>query len=137
MKKLVLASLLFLLALAASAHAQGVQVACNKTIAYSDITGPLPAQTLIPPVANQVIHFCGWNISNTGGASSSISFDSGTGTDCATGKASANIGITVANGQTNIDHTGAAWVLLPRGNGLCWTITGTGTLNATFYYAQF
>jgi hypothetical protein len=126
--------------LPAGAQAQPVgppALYCNSIFAQSAVGGPLAQTRIIQAVAGKAISVCGWNIANTGGSSATVTFQTGTGTNCGTGTAQTGLGVTVPNGQSNIDHIPTVFESGAVNTDLCWTITGTGTINATIYYGQF
>ena len=112
-------------------------VFCNHTYAVSALSGPVAQSRIVQNSGNATISVCGWNIANTGGASVTLTFQAGTGTNCGTGTTNPGLGITVSNGAQNIDHISVAIDSLPQGTDLCWTITGTGNINGTIYYGMY
>jgi len=134
MKKLLL---LLLLVGPANAQVGAPVVQCNANYSQAGLGGPVAQVKIIQDVPGKQISVCGWNISNTGGASVTITFTGGTGTNCGTNNVATGIAITVGNGQSNIDHNPSAFASVPTGYDLCWTITGSGTVNAVVYYGIF
>ena len=138
MKKLL--TLLPLLVFLRPAEAQVVgppAVFCNAIFTQSAVGGPLAQTRIIAAAPGKSTSVCGWNISNTGGASATVTFQTGTGTNCGTNTVNTGLGVTVPNGQSNIDHIPTVFESGGVNIDLCWTITGTGTINATIYYGQF
>jgi len=129
-----LALLVLLLALE-SAYAQAPAIYCNNQYATSGLSGPVAQTKIVSGAPGKIVSVCGWNIANTGGAAVTITFQGGSGTNCGTATAASGLGVTVANGQQNIDHLASSIASLITGHDLCWTITGTGTVNATIYFA--
>ena len=138
MKKQIAASILWL-ALAAPALAQvgPSPIYCNNAYSVSALSGPVTQTRIVANSGNATISLCGWNISNTGGASVTVTFQGGTGTNCGTNTASANMAITVSNGAQNIDHDPVASRSMAQGQDLCWTITGTGNINGIIFYGMY
>jgi hypothetical protein len=140
MRKLILTCGLLLALLPAPAPAQEVgpsPVYCNNTFAVSGQSGPVAQTRIVQNPGNAVISLCGWNISNTGGAAVTITFQGGTGSNCGTNTATANMAVTVSNGAQNIDHDPVASRSMAQGQDLCWTITGTGNVNAIIFYGMY
>ena len=138
MRKLADASILWL-ALAAPAIAQvgPSPIYCNNTYSVANLSGPVTQTRIVANSGGAIISLCGWNISNTGGASVTVTFQGGTGTNCGTNTASANMAITVSNGAQNIDHDPVASRSMAQGQDLCWTITGTGNINGIIFYGMY
>jgi hypothetical protein len=139
MIKFLPATLVVLLALwAGPAFSQAVgpqPIYCNK--AYSQNNVAATSATTIIFAGGKTISMCGWNISNTGGSSSTVAFTAGTGTNCGTNTVNPGLSILVGNGQNNIDHDTVASASMIQGYDLCWTITGSGTINAVIYYGLY
>ena len=110
---------------------------CNSTYSVSGQSGPIARTTIVANNGNQTISMCGWNISNTGGAAVTMSFQAGTGTNCGTNTIVGTTAVTVSNGAQNIDHDPVASFSIPKGMDLCWTVTGTGNLNAVIFFGAY
>ena len=110
---------------------------CNSTYSVSGQSGPIARTTIVANNGNQTISMCGWNISNTGGAAVTMSFQAGTGTNCGTNTVTSAVAIFVNNATQNIDHDPVSSASMPQGYDLCWTITGTGNVNANIYYGMY
>jgi|SRR5215472_11425766 len=134
-KILKLVALIALMLMVTRASAQAPAIYCNTNYATSGLGGPVAQTRIVAGAPGKIISVCGWNIANTGGAAVTITFQGGTGSNCGTGTVASGLGVTVGNGAQNIDHMPTAVASLTGGNDLCWTITGTGTVNATIYFA--
>ena len=110
---------------------------CNSTYSVSGQSGPIAQTRIVQNNGSQTISMCGWNISNTGGAAVTISFQAGTGTNCGTGTIVGTTAVTVSNGAQNIDHDPVASFSIPKGMDLCWTVTGTGNINAVIFFGAY
>lgn len=90
----------------------------------------------VAPVAGQQISLCGFN-ATAGAAAGTFQLLSGTGATCGTGTQTVTPVIPLPINGNIVDHTGSAWFSLPPLNNLCISITGTGPVAYTIYYAQF
>jgi hypothetical protein len=110
---------------------------CNSTYSVSGQSGPIAQTRIVQNNGSQTISMCGWNIANTGGAAVTISFQSGTGTNCGTNTVVGTTAVTVGNGAQNIDHDPVASFSIGKGQDLCWTVTGTGNINAVIFFGAY
>ena len=110
---------------------------CNAVYSVTNLSGPVAQTRIVQNTGNRTISLCGWNVTNSGGASATISFQAGTGTNCGTNTITSAVAIFVNNATQNIDHDPVSSASMPQGYDLCWTITGTGNVNANIYYGMY
>jgi len=131
--------LLLLLGLFLSTGAQAQQVGppplyCNQSFQVS--AGATAITQIVAAVAGRAIHICGYDI-NAGAAAGTFQLSTGTGANCGTGTTSITPAFSLAiNGVLSARNT-TVWYSTPQGNALCYTITGTGPVQALVSYGQY
>jgi hypothetical protein len=90
----------------------------------------------VAPVTNQSISICGFS-ATAGAAAGTFQLLGGQGATCATQTVTITPVIPLPINGNVTDHTSSAWVTLPSASNLCISITGTGPVSYSIYYAQF
>jgi hypothetical protein len=107
---------------------------CAKSFFVS--AGATTMTQQVAPIAGQRVVVCGY-VLNAGSAAATFLLSYGTGSNCGTGTTaltptfSLPINGVVANRGVTVGET------TPLGQALCYTITGTGPMNAVVYYDQY
>jgi hypothetical protein len=107
---------------------------CGKSFFLS--AGATAMTQQVAAVAGQRVVVCGY-VLNAGAAAASFQLSAGTGTNCnvsnvaLTPTFSLPINGVIANRGVTVGETTAV------GSALCYTITGTGPMNAVVYYDQY
>jgi hypothetical protein len=136
MKKLILA----LLALTASlelAWAQQVgppPLYCNKSFAVG--SGATSITQAVAGVTGQSIHICGYDI-NAGAAAGTFQLTTGTGTNCNANVTQVTPVFALGINGVLVSRNGFVWFSSIPGAQLCFTITGTGPIQAVVSYGQY
>jgi len=132
MRKLVLSSLVALLALCEGAPALAqaigpVQINCNKSVNGAGAVGTVQ---VLPPIATQTIHYCGFEV--TSATASTFQIEFGTGATCGTGTqtVTAASDLSTAGVLTSNNRN----VSSARGAGMCVVVGGTGPVHYNIYY---
>jgi hypothetical protein len=135
MRSALVVALVVLLSARALAQSVGPSPAyCAKSFFVS--AGATAITQQVAPVAGQRVMICGY-VLNAGAAAASFQLEYGTGTNCGTGTQaltpqwSLGINGVLSNGGFGVGEATAV------GSALCYTITGTGPLNAVVYYDQY
>jgi hypothetical protein len=127
MKKLLLALLLAFLTGPAAAQT----LTCGRTLVIS--AGATSIIQAVAATGTQVIVICGYDL-NSGAAASTFQLTGGTGTNC-----NANTVQLTPPFSLGINGVLTSRAITPQmqtapGSSLCYTITGTGPMNAVVYY---
>jgi hypothetical protein len=107
---------------------------CNKSFVVS--AGATAITQIVAPVAGQSLHLCGYDL-NTGAAAGTFQLSIGTGSNCGTGTTSVTPAFSLGVNGVLVSRPGGVWYSSPVGSALCYTITGTGPMNALVSYGQF
>jgi hypothetical protein len=135
MKRVLAALVLCLAATVAQAQVSGPPpLYCNRSFVVS--AGATAITQAVAPVAGQAVHLCGFDI-NAGAAAGTFQLSVGTGTNCGTGTLNVTPAFSLGiNGVLSSRNT-TVWYSTPQGSALCYTITGTGPINAVVSYGQY
>lgn len=136
MKKLLLILGLVLYGGPAYPQASGPPAAifCNKSFVVS--AGATAITQIVALVSGQAIHICGYDI-NAGAAAGTFQLTVGTGSNCGTNTTNVTPAFSLGiNGVLSSRNT-SVWYSSPAGYALCYTITGTGPVNAVVSYGQY
>jgi len=135
--KRALVALLALLSLAGPAFSQAVgppALFCNKSFTVS--AGATAITQVVAAASGSAVHICGYDI-NAGAAAGTFQLSTGTGTNCGTGTVNITPAFSLGINGVLVSRPGAVWYSSPSGNALCYTITGTGPINAVVLYGQY
>lgn len=122
----------FLILMVTPAHAQR---ACDRA-SFVDAIGATPATEFVAAVDGQRVYVCGVVLTATGNAAG-FRLISGTGTNCGTDTANVTQLYQLPNGGSLVNRIAFVGPSTPINHALCATVVGTGTINATVYWAQF
>jgi hypothetical protein len=128
---LPIAGLLFLL----QTWSAAAQRACDRA-SFVDAIGATPTAEFVPGAPGQRVYICGVVLTATGNAAG-FRLVSGTGTNCATDTANMTNVYQLPNGGVLVNRIPFTGETTAIGHALCAIVTGTGTVNATVYWAQF
>jgi hypothetical protein len=135
MLRIALVLLVLLSATRALAQSVGPGPAyCSRSFFVS--AGATAITQQVAAVAGQRVVICGY-VLNAGAATATFLLSAGTGTNCGTGTNaltptfSLPINGIIANRGVTVGET------TPVGQALCYTITGTGPMNAVVYFDQY
>lgn len=127
---LVLAGLLF-----ACSEPAKAQRLCDR-VSFVTGVGATPVTEFVPASGQLRVYLCGYMLTATGNAATFQVF-SGSGTNCATNKQAMTNVVALPNGGNLVNRLATPTQSTPQGEAMCAEVTGTGTISATVYWAQF
>lgn len=127
--------LILLLALVACPSAASAQRACDR-VSFVTGVGATPVTEFVAGTGAQRVYLCGYMLTASGNAATFQLF-SGSGTNCATNKTALTNVVSLPNGGNLVNRLATPTQYTPPGEAMCAEVTGTGTISATVYWAQF
>jgi hypothetical protein len=134
MKCLILSALALLLLGCQPSSAQQAgaqQIYCGRVLTVS--AGATSITAAVTAGAGQIIAVCGYSL-NAGAAAATFQLTVGTGTNCNANTLNITPAYSLGINGVLVDRSPVAYFSAPAGYQLCYTITGTGPLNANVYY---
>ena len=109
-------------------------ILCNRSFQVS--AGATAITQFIAAVTGQFVYVCGYDL-NAGAAAGTFQLSTGTGSNCGTGTAALTPAFSLGVNGVLVSRSPYVGLSTPVSQALCYTITGTGPVNALVYWGQF
>jgi len=107
------------------------QVYCGRVLTIS--AGATSIIAAVTASSGQILAVCGYTL-NAGAAAATFQLTVGTGVNCNANTLAITPVYSLGINGVLVDHPVVAFYSAPAGYQLCYTITGTGPMNANVYY---